>query len=296
MKDESCSRLRVVTNASVNALPASVHLRRAADLPGVEVRDIERWSDQWRCCCVGFEFLLSRSFRGEVVAGGVRGELSPGLLLCCYPGEVYSTPRVEQVGSGRSLIVDAATLFENLSAHGITAENFALRPLARPSARLARALERAFASFDANATALERQESFASFIAAAATELVERSAGPALASAARAGIRLREWRHFEAGEPPDLKALCAARGRSRFQALRAFKRCYGLPPHAYQLCVKIGLAQRALLAGASPAAVAAELGFVDQSHFSRHFKRLVGLTPAAYASARSRDGLTVLSA
>jgi AraC-like DNA-binding protein len=31
--------------------------------------------------------------------------------------------------------------------------------------------------------------------------------------------------------------------------------------------------------------VAADQGFVDQSHFSRHVKQLVGVTPATYARA-----------
>jgi AraC-like DNA-binding protein len=53
------------------------------------------------------------------------------------------------------------------------------------------------------------------------------------------------------------------------------------------LRVRIGLAQRALRAGLPSADVAANHGFVDQSHFSRHFKQLVGVTPVAYARARS---------
>jgi len=46
--------------------------------------------------------------------------------------------------------------------------------------------------------------------------------------------------------------------------------------------VDLGVAQKAPRDGARPAAVAAELGFVDQSHFRRHFKRLTGVTPASY--------------
>ena len=41
-----------------------------------------------------------------------------------------------------------------------------------------------------------------------------------------------------------------------------------------------GLAQRSRRAGGPPAQVAAEHGFVDQSHVTRHFKRRVGVTPA----------------
>jgi AraC-like DNA-binding protein len=33
--------------------------------------------------------------------------------------------------------------------------------------------------------------------------------------------------------------------------------------------------------------VAAEVGFFDQSHLGRHFKRAVGTTPSAYLAASS---------
>jgi AraC-like DNA-binding protein len=81
----------------------------------------------------------------------------------------------------------------------------------------------------------------------------------------------------------DLRALASQTGMSRYQALRAFKRRYGLPPHAYQLRVRLGLAQQSLRDGVLPAHVAAEYGFVDQSHLTRHFKRLTGVTPTQYA-------------
>jgi AraC-like DNA-binding protein len=37
-----------------------------------------------------------------------------------------------------------------------------------------------------------------------------------------------------------------------------------------------------LLAGVSGSVVATEVGFFDQSHLARHFKRLCGMTPSAF--------------
>ena len=42
------------------------------------------------------------------------------------------------------------------------------------------------------------------------------------------------------------------------------------------------------LQGARPADVAADLGFYDQAHFTRHFKRHVAVTPARFARGRAR--------
>jgi len=89
----------------------------------------------------------------------------------------------------------------------------------------------------------------------------------------------------EEGLHVDLETLAKRAGLSRFQALRAFKQRYGLPPHAYQLALRIGHARKLLREGATAADVAARCGFADQSHFTRHFKRINGVTPAQYARA-----------
>jgi len=83
-----------------------------------------------------------------------------------------------------------------------------------------------------------------------------------------------------------LTTLAQEAGLSRYQVLRAFKRRYGLPPQSYRMRVRMAIAQRMLRDGAAPAFVAAELGFVDQSHLTRHFKRVLGVTPAVYARSQ----------
>jgi AraC-like DNA-binding protein len=81
----------------------------------------------------------------------------------------------------------------------------------------------------------------------------------------------------------DLRSLSEQLGTSRFSALRAFKRHFGLPPHNYQIHLRVEQAQSGLRAGQSPARVAVDCGFFDQSHMTRHFKRVLGTTPAQYA-------------
>jgi AraC-like DNA-binding protein len=83
----------------------------------------------------------------------------------------------------------------------------------------------------------------------------------------------------------DLRSLSEQLGTSRFSALRAFKRHFGLPPHNYQIHLRVERAQNGLRSGLSPARVAVDCGFFDQSHLTRHFKRVLGTTPAQYARA-----------
>src|SRR5882724_2636683 len=114
-------------------------------------------------------------------------------------------------------------------------------------------------------------------------------AGPPIRGAAR----MRECLNEE-GLNLDLETLAKRAGLSRFEALRAFKRRYGLPPHAYQLCLRISHARRLLLEGAPAADVAARCGFADQSHFTRHFKRFNGVTPMQYARAHEPSALRAI--
>lgn len=80
-----------------------------------------------------------------------------------------------------------------------------------------------------------------------------------------------------------LDELAAVAGISRFRLLRAFKKRYGVPPHAFQIQLRIEQARTMLRGGIHPAQVSAEMGFYDQSHFGRHFRRIVGVTPIHYA-------------
>ena len=76
--------------------------------------------------------------------------------------------------------------------------------------------------------------------------------------------------------------LAAEAGMSRFQFTRGFALATGLTPLAYLLQQRLGRAKQLLRQGASPVVAALETGFFDQSHFARHFKRVVGATPGQY--------------
>jgi AraC-like DNA-binding protein len=73
-------------------------------------------------------------------------------------------------------------------------------------------------------------------------------------------------------------------GASPAHLVRSFTRTFGVAPHAYQLGRRIEVARQWLLDGRPVADVAVGVGFHDQSHFTRHFKRHVGTTPGRYAA------------
>jgi AraC-like DNA-binding protein len=88
------------------------------------------------------------------------------------------------------------------------------------------------------------------------------------------------------------QGLSLAEAAERFgvhptHVVRAFTRRHGLPPHRYLTGRRIDLARRLLLAGLPAAEVAAAAGFADQSHLTRHFRRMLATTPGAYARSAS---------
>ena len=89
-------------------------------------------------------------------------------------------------------------------------------------------------------------------------------------------------------EEVSVAELVRVAGMSRFHLWRAFRRRYGLPPHAYRLQQRLGAAKRLLASGESQAAVAAALGFSDQSHLHKRFKGAFGITPGQFAAAARR--------
>lgn len=68
------------------------------------------------------------------------------------------------------------------------------------------------------------------------------------------------------------------------QLARAFSQTYGLAPHQYVLSRRVDLARRLLVDGAPAASAAAQAGFFDQAHLTRHFRRILGATPGAFAT------------
>ena len=80
-----------------------------------------------------------------------------------------------------------------------------------------------------------------------------------------------------------LDALADHAGIDKFHLCRAFRAQVGLPPHAYLTRLRIMRAKELLAAGVRPSEIAPRVGLYDQSQLNRHFRRIVGTTPGAYA-------------
>jgi AraC-like DNA-binding protein len=100
---------------------------------------------------------------------------------------------------------------------------------------------------------------------------------------ARPVRRAIELLHECLSDEVTLDALADHADTDKFHLCRAFRTQVGLPPHAYLTRLRIMRAKELLAAGVKPSEIAPRVGLYDQSQLNRHFRRIVGMTPGAYA-------------
>jgi AraC-like DNA-binding protein len=103
---------------------------------------------------------------------------------------------------------------------------------------------------------------------------------------AHALARIRDLLNDRYQETVSLDELGAVARMSKFRLLRQFRSAYGLPPHAYLRLCRVRRAQQAILTGAKLADTAFAVGFADQAHMTRAFRKTLGFTPGALLKSR----------
>jgi len=100
--------------------------------------------------------------------------------------------------------------------------------------------------------------------------------------------RVRSYLEENYAENISLEQLAAIAHLSPFHLLRTFRDQISLPPHSYQIQIRIMHAKQMLRMGLSCIDTAMAVGFADQSHFTKHFKRIVGVPPGMYGNIRKK--------
>jgi AraC-like DNA-binding protein len=149
---------------------------------------------------------------------------------------------------------------------------------------LVSALQRFLADGSHMVPSLARDEAFSSII-----DIFLKLCGQTVR---KAGVEPRAVRHTRAilherlYDAVRLDEIATAVGLSKSYLIRSFTKAVGIPPYAYQRLIRLSHARRLLSAGEPASDIAQHLGFSDQSHFIRIFRRTTGMTPASFAGAR----------
>ena len=94
--------------------------------------------------------------------------------------------------------------------------------------------------------------------------------------------RIKEYLEAHYAEEMALQELAGVINMSLFHLSHVFRQIVGVPPHAYQMKLRLEHARTLLVQGYDVGSVAQETGFFDQSHFTRQFKRHYLMTPGSY--------------
>jgi len=110
----------------------------------------------------------------------------------------------------------------------------------------------------------------------------DRIAGAEASSRRRSLEPALQYIRAHLGEPLRLDALAALCGLSLWRFATVFRERVGMSPYRYVNALRIQQAQTLLSQGVPAARAASEVGFYDQSHLNRRFKRQCGMTPREF--------------
>jgi AraC-like DNA-binding protein len=251
-------------------------------LPGVEAVRVTSDTRLWSGVSTRYGVAVVEAGAFDFWYRGRAWTLAPGPLKLKEPGEVHRDLRVHAPVTCQSLSLDVPLVHAAARELGLAAAP-SLRPVTDGRGRteaLGQALHAALRDPGTGALALQSllAELLAQVLGGATAE-----AGPARAR--RAALRARDLVHASVEEGTSLEALAAAAGLGRFHLLRTFRREFGLTPHAYLTHLRVARARELLARGVSAARAALDVGLYDQSQLHRHFVRIVGVSPGAYARA-----------
>ncbi|EXF44419.1 AraC family transcriptional regulator [Pseudomonas sp. BAY1663] len=211
---------------------------------------------------------------------------TPGQVFLLEPGEIHDGHAPAQGGFTYSMLyLDPQWIERELRALFEDAPNqcqpaFAKTLASEPA--LVAVIADAFQALQGRELRIVRQAALDALLGTLARHLSWRPRDVSDPRLPMVALRARDYLHAHADQDLGLDDLAAVTGVDRFRLSRAFKAAFGLAPHAYLVQLRLAKARQLLAAGQPPAQVAMTLGFADQSHLGRWFRRAYGLTPAHY--------------
>ena len=97
-------------------------------------------------------------------------------------------------------------------------------------------------------------------------------------------LTVKEYLKDNFAAAPNIEELAKIAHISPFYLMRLFKEEIGLSPHAYINQLRINKAKEMIEDGMPLLQITYELGFTDQSHFSKTFLKVTGVSPAHYGN------------
>lgn len=265
---------------------AKIEVWRPSDLKQIELqlgqsvaRLVPRhWHEEYQFC-------LIQSGAGELNYRGNSLPTPAASLFIVHPGEVHANRAYDSFGcSYRTVLMDAELVRGVATEFHGKAQGLPFFPTAvvfdQDVIRQYLVLHRAF---EGHSSSIERETLLLDFLAGLISRFAEnRSTPPSVGSERRAVSRACEYLTAHYAENISLEQLARIANLSPFHFNRVFAEQFGIPPHAFQTQIRVSRAKSLLRQGWAISQAASQTGFADQSHLTRHFRRLIGIPPGQY--------------
>lgn len=236
------------------------------------------WHSQWQLVAVT---------RGDgwVRTRGTQHGTPAGSLFLIPPETVHSNDVFERGCDFRSMLIEPHLVEGVASAASMRLlRNEISKSPVLLSQRMANAFDHFHATAENNPTPLGTDAGLENWITSLLTRHTGQCEATPLQIAHPAARKAKDFIADRATDGITLENVAVASGLSRYELSRQFKAAFGMPPHAWQLQVRIDRSKPLLRKGHQVGEVALQMGFSDQAHFTRVFKRTTGYTPGTYAA------------
>jgi AraC-like DNA-binding protein len=270
---------------SRGASVAAPSILRPACLPGVELVSYPLVGPSSRYVSPSYMAVLLQNATGQFRYRACELICPPGAVTLIDPEEVFLA--WHQARGAPATITHLLIAPEVLlRAHAETGRMglVHLAPAPENGAELASAILHLERQIHARLPALGLQETLALLLEMLAPNMRSSAAHGGLHER-RAVAKIRALLHERIEEEISLDDLAAEAGLTKPYLVRVFAREVGLPPHEYLMHLRVARATRLLSRGMPAGDVAHGVGFYDQSHLNRWFKKVIGVTPGRYARA-----------
>lgn len=242
------------------------------------------------------EFQIGFSAEGylENIRRGAREVIAPDRLYFIQPGETHAENALTEdnlelhfVFISQQLMNDIADESANRKQSGVSFANFMIENKFLNKLLLDK-FKLLISSLENGRSKLEQTGNLFDFVEVAASKFF----GEVVETRKKGGEKrlvkvVKEYLSENLSENISLDTLSQKTHTSKFHLLRQFKRETGLTIHRYLVQLRICRAKEFLKSGKSISQTAFELGFNDQAHFSKCFKRFTSQTPGQFYNPKT---------
>ncbi|QPC84311.1 AraC family transcriptional regulator [Phototrophicus methaneseepsis] len=217
---------------------------------------------------------------------GAMHTIHAGQIVVINPGEIHSGEAIDEIGWTYRMLYPGITMMRQI-AYEVTGKFWDLPTFPQgviDDLDLARAIQRCHMALEDPHMRLMHDTLIRDVFSMMILRHAENKPMPLRLGHERRAVALaKEYMAVHYADNITLEDLSSQAGLSPYHLARVFRAETGMAPHQYLINLRVNRARVLLESGLPIVDAATMTGFTDQSHLSRYFKRILGITPGQYS-------------